>query len=139
MIEFTAILSTRRNPGAVLRVSRITAPVPATASTVNNFSIYIYVYGCGSYQITRTLPAPIVNGKFNFTGSYYVSGTFGTITSVSGQLGLKYYYIPGCGYVSGGPYSWSATWRSADPLDPATPAQPTRLLRDAEAFFFGGG
>jgi hypothetical protein len=61
---------------------------------------------------------PIVDRKFAFTGSFYASGSFSTATNVSGVLGLKSYYIPGCGYVSGGPFSWSAAWLRSGQPDP---------------------
>ena len=111
--------------------------VTPTRTSVDDFSIYISVTGCGNYKISYTNLTPIVNGKFKFTGAYYASGTFSSPTSASGMLGLSYFYIPGCGYVSGGPYSWSATWRSSAQPDPAMEAQPYLLLRELETPIIG--
>ncbi len=79
---------------------------------VDNFAIYIYVNGCGSYKITHTPLVSIVAKHFSFGGSFYASGSFTSLTSAAGSLGLYYFYISGCGYVSGGPFSWTAKWRN---------------------------
>jgi hypothetical protein len=79
-------------------------------ASVEQFTIYINVDGCGSYQIWRTVPSTIANNSFSFTGSYYASGTFSSQTTASGSVGLDSFYISGCGNVSGGPVSWEADW-----------------------------
>jgi len=78
---------------------------------VDNFAVFIYVPGCGYYKITHIIPEPITSNQFSFSGSFYASGTFDSSTTASGTDGLISFYIPGCGTVSGGPWSWSATWQ----------------------------
>lgn len=78
---------------------------------VDDFAIYISVTGCGDYKIVHGPLSPIVNKQFSFTGSFYASGTFDTTTSSHGTDGLSSFYLPYCGYVSGGPWSWTATWK----------------------------
>lgn len=91
---------------------------------VDDFAIYVSVTGCGSYKITHTVPVAITNNHFAFSGAFYASGTFKTATSVSGTDGLTSFYITGCGYVKGGPWTYTAVWKStAQPL-PAT-AEPS--------------
>ncbi|MCR4407572.1 MAG: M4 family metallopeptidase [Anaerolineae bacterium] len=80
---------------------------------VDNFAIYVSVSGCGNYKITHTPLESISNNQFSFSGSFYASGTFSSNTTASGTTGLNHFYISGCGYVNGGPWSWSATWRSS--------------------------
>lgn len=87
--------------------------VTADQMNVDDFAIYITVPYCGSYKITHTPLVPIVNKQFSFSGSFYASGTFDTTTSSHGQDGLSSFYIPYCGYVTGGPWSWVATWKHA--------------------------
>ncbi len=97
---------------------------------VDNFAIYISVLGCGDYKITRTTPTPISNNQFSFTGSFYASGTFNSTTTASGTDGLSDFYIPGCGNVSGGPWSWNATWQdSSQPTFlPAQVVEPNHVI-----------
>ena len=85
---------------------------------VDDFAISIYVRGCGSYKITHTALTSIKNKSFSFGGSFYASGTFSSLTTANGLLGLKMFYLRGCGYVSGGPFSWFAKWRNGS--QPAT-------------------
>ena len=96
---------------------------------VDDFAIYINVGGCGTYKITHTPQEPISSNYFSFAGSFYASGTFSGQTSASGSTGLSNFYISGCGYVNGGPYSWSATWQYAalnpDQFFTATLVQPS--------------
>lgn len=80
---------------------------------VDDFSTFVYVPGCGSYKITHTAPEPISNNYFGFNGAFHANGTFNSPTTVSGSEGLISYYIPGCGNVSGGPWSYTAAWNSA--------------------------
>ncbi|MGE5248817.1 MAG: FG-GAP repeat domain-containing protein, partial [Bacteroidota bacterium] len=100
-------------------------------SAVANFAIRVYVPGCGTYKITRTALAPIANNHFSFSGSFYGNGTFSNTTAVAGSTGLYYFYISGCGYVSGGPFSYSAAWNgSSQPL--VTTVQPSAGVDIAE-------
>jgi Zn-dependent metalloprotease len=80
---------------------------------VNKFAIYVYVSGCGSYKITHMVSAPIVSKKFAFSGPFYASGTFTSLTVATGKAGLSHFPISGCGTVSGGPYAWTHTWQHA--------------------------
>jgi hypothetical protein len=86
---------------------------------VDDFAIYISVSGCGNYKITHNPQEPISSNHFSFTGSFYANGTFSDPTHCSGQDGLNSFYIPGCGYITGGPWSWNATWKNS--------SQPTFL------------
>lgn len=81
---------------------------------MDDFAIYISVSGpgCGNYKITHTAQEPITNDQFSFTGSFYASGTFASETTASGTDGLNNFNIPGCGSVSGGPWSWDADWKN---------------------------
>jgi hypothetical protein len=88
--------------------------VTADRAYVDDFATYISVSGCGSYKITHTTPEPISSNQFSFSGSFYANGTFSDATHCSGQNGLDNFYIAGCGYVSGGPWSYNATWQSSD-------------------------
>ena len=87
--------------------------VTSDRASVDNFAIYISVSGCGSYKITHNPLEPINNNQFSFSGPFYASGTFNSTTTASGTDGLSSFYIPGCGYVSGGPWSWNATWQNS--------------------------
>jgi hypothetical protein len=87
--------------------------VTSDRSYVDDFAIYIYVPGCGNYKITHTVPEAISNNSFSFSGSFLGSGTFSGATTCNGSAGLDDFYISGCGYVSGGPYSYTATWQQA--------------------------
>jgi len=87
--------------------------VTADRSNVDDFAIYISVTGCSTYKITHTVPVPIASQQFSFSGTFYASGTFNSITSASGQDGLSSFVISGCGTVTAGPWSWTATWQHA--------------------------
>jgi hypothetical protein len=107
-------------------------------SYVNNFAIYIYVPTCGNYKITRNNPEPITSNHFSFGGAFYASGTFTPPTSVSGEVGLTSFFIDGCGYVSGGPFPYTAVWKSsAQPLpvsvEPSTGLDVAALIQQALA------
>jgi RHS repeat-associated protein len=93
--------------------------VTADRTKVDDFAIHITVSGCGNYKITHPSPEPIAGNQFSFTGAFYASGTFNSQTTASGSDGLDRFNIPGCGLVSGGPWSWSATWQNS--------SQPTYL------------
>lgn len=85
---------------------------------VKNLAIYISVTGCGNYKITQLALVPInKSGKFSFSGQFYANGIFtgAALNSITaqGKLGLGGYFIQGCGYVSGGPFSWTATWKNS--------------------------
>jgi subtilase family serine protease len=80
---------------------------------VKKFAVNISVPGCGSYKITSNLQVPISNKHFAFTGAFYGSGTFSSATVDSGKTGLSHLLIGGCGYVSGGPWSYSAAWKNS--------------------------
>jgi hypothetical protein len=80
---------------------------------VDEFAIYVTVYGCGYYKITNATQVPISNSHFSFTGSFYANGTFSDGTHCSGQDGLDEFYMSGCGHVTGGPWSYNATWQYA--------------------------
>jgi hypothetical protein len=89
--------------------------VTSDSAYVDDFAIVVDVTGCGIYKITHDPPEPINNSQFSFSGSFYASGTFNTATTASGSDGLSNFYIGGsCNkYVSGGPWSWNATWQNS--------------------------
>jgi hypothetical protein len=107
---------------------------------VDNFAIYVYVNGCGSYKITHSPLAPIANKHFAFSGSFYASGNFNASGAAAGTMGLKSFYLPGCGYISGGPFSWTATWKSiAQPSSADIEELTSTVLApapDAKSFFY---
>jgi hypothetical protein len=85
--------------------------VTPNQAKVDNFAISINVSGCGGYIITNPTPVAIKNRKFAFGGGFFASGTFDSVTTAHGKAGLvDYYYIPGCGYIYGGSFSWTAFW-----------------------------
>ncbi len=78
---------------------------------VDDFAMYFTVVGCGDFKVTHTRTEPITGDAFSFTGAFYASGTFNSQTTASGIDGLNNLPIPQCGgYVTGGPWSWSAIW-----------------------------
>ncbi|MGC8782573.1 MAG: S8 family serine peptidase, partial [Anaerolineae bacterium] len=87
--------------------------VTADRRFVDDFAIYVNVTGCGSYKITHIVQEPISGNSFSFGGPFYASGTFSSQTAASGTTGLNSFYIAGCGYVTGGPWAWTATWMHA--------------------------
>jgi hypothetical protein len=104
--------------------------VTTNQANVNQFAIYISVPACGiTGKITRNSLVPIVNKSFSFSGSFYANGTFSSTIKASGKSGLSSFYIAGCGNVSGGPWSWTATW-----LNSSQDVLPTIL--NQELFLF---
>lgn len=91
---------------------------------VDDFAIYISVTGCGIHKVTHYPLAAISNKRFSFTGSFYANGTFTTPSKAQGMLGLNRFYIDGCGYVTGGPFPWTATWKNG--------SQPALTLSEGE-------
>jgi hypothetical protein len=88
--------------------------VAPDSAAVKKFAVYVNVIGCGTYKITRSSPVPINNKRFEFINYYFSgSGTFTSPTTANGSNRIYRVYIPGCGYVSGGPWAWSATWRNS--------------------------
>lgn len=80
---------------------------------VNKFAVYVGT-SCGNYKITHNKVEAIGNNSFSFSGTFYASGTFNSSTTASGTDGLSYFYISGCGYITGGPWSWNATWQNSN-------------------------
>lgn len=104
--------------------------VTPDAAYVDEFSIVIGVQECGIYLITHTRPEPIVNNRFAFSGPFYASGTFDTPTTVGGVDGLEDFFISDCGWVSGGPWDWTASWQDASqPMLKAERSQPDSARR----------
>lgn len=99
--------------------------VTPDGTKVNKFAIRINVAGCGSYKVTRSSMVPISNKQFAFASySFKGSGTFTSPKTASGTNRLYLLYIPGCGYISGGPWAWSATWQNS--------SQPTTAALGAD-------
>ena len=87
--------------------------VSADRQRAENFTLYVAVEGpgCGTFKFTHSTPEVITGNSFEFdTGAFYASGTFASPTSASGETGLNDFFVPGCGYVTGGPWSWNAGW-----------------------------
>jgi subtilisin family serine protease len=93
--------------------------VTSDQSFVDDFATYISVDGCGDFKITHTIPEPIEDNQFSFSGPFYANGTFDSTTSAHGTDGLDNFFLPPCGFaVTGGPWTWSATWQFGDlPLE----------------------
>ncbi|MGD2207596.1 MAG: hypothetical protein PVH17_12555, partial [Anaerolineae bacterium] len=85
--------------------------VTSDSAYVDDFAIYIYVGGCGTYKITHTSQESISGDYWSFSGTFYADGTFTSDTTCTGAYGLSSFYIPGCGYVSGGPFSYVSDWQ----------------------------
>jgi hypothetical protein len=96
--------------------------VPADQAHVDDFAIYVNVEGCGSYKITHTLSEPITDGQFSFTGAFYADGAFSSSTVCATTSGLDQFDIPGCGTVSGGPWTDTETWQYASAASEAVDA-----------------
>jgi len=101
--------------------------VTPNQANVTHFALSIYLAQCGSStKITRISPdVPIVNNQFSMTGSFYASGTFDSETSAHGTVGLNSYYMVSCGYVTVGPFDWTATWQNS--------SQPAAKSMDEES------
>lgn len=113
--------------------------VTPDAAYVDEFSIVVSVQECGVYQIIHTRPEPIVNNRFAFSGPFYASGVFDTPTTARGVDGLNDFFIPDCGWVSGGPWDWTATWwDDSQPTLQAQRSQPNEA-RPAPAIPAGFG
>lgn len=89
-------------------------------ATIRDFALYIGVKGCGTYKITHLPQVPITNSRFAFRGPFYASGAFSSPTGVSAKYGLRSFSIPGCGRITGGPYSRKGTWKGPAQLMLAT-------------------
>ncbi len=74
---------------------------------VIRYTIYITVYSCNVYNkpLVINTAVPIINYKYsyvNYARGIYFSGTFLSSTVEQGSLELYDYYLPGCGFISGG-------------------------------------
>jgi hypothetical protein len=84
--------------------SQVSFEVSTDSKTVHDFTIEVYISGCGTYELVGNDMA-ISNGGFS-GGS--VSGTFSTSTSASGKYS---YFFEACNGWTLGTGSWTATWR----------------------------
>ena len=103
--------------------------VDPTSSQVVDFATYLDLDGACGYstvKFTHIVSEPIVNSQFYFTGTFYASGTFDSVTTAYGYDGLNHFDI-GCGTISGGPWYWDADWQ--DNTQPAL-ASATLTTRD---------
>jgi len=94
---------------------------------VRNFAIYVDVSGCGILKITRISPASTIsNNQFSFGGTFYAAGTFDSAMAAHGTDGLSNYYSTTCSrYLTGGPWSWNATWQNGSQPSPPRSAGST--------------
>lgn len=82
---------------------------------VEEFAVYVSVPQCGivNRRIVHSTPALILDYQFSFSGTFFASGTFDTLTSASGTFGLNGYYIEGCGKIGNGAVlPWTAYWKN---------------------------
>jgi hypothetical protein len=89
--------------------------VTTNQANVDNFAVYISVTGgtCpGNYKITHNPAEPITNKNFSFTGAFHASGTFDTLTTAHGSMGLTDFQLCAGTVITAGPWSWSATWQN---------------------------
>ncbi len=107
--------------------------VTADRRYVDRFAIYVSVSGCGDYKITHLVQEAISGNSFSFGGPFYASGTFSSPTTASGTTGLNDFYISGCGYVTGGPWSWTASWMHAAALQAPAAAVEAERVESADA------
>ncbi|MCX7671772.1 MAG: S8 family serine peptidase, partial [Anaerolineae bacterium] len=105
--------------------------VTADRRYVDDFAIYVNVSGCGFYKITHLSAEPISDNRFAFSGPFYASGNFNAQTAASGTTGLSNFYIANCGYVTGGPWTWTANWMHA--AGQGMPAEANAVERVAAA------
>jgi hypothetical protein len=87
--------------------------VTSDRQSVDDYAVYVSVTGCGNYKITHLVQEPISSNSFSFSGTFYASGTFTSATTADVASGLSHFNISGCGSVSGGPWSTTATWQHA--------------------------
>jgi hypothetical protein len=98
--------------GAWTTTGKVSFSVSSDQAMIEPFSDTFYPSGCGFYSVTLFAHnTPIANGQFAKTGSFYFSGTFDSSTTAHGSVGLNNYYVSGC-YLTGGPFTWTATWSS---------------------------
>ena len=105
--------------------------VSTDRASVVKFTIYVDI-PCETLMIYRTVPSAITNNQFSFSGTYYASGTFDSVSSAHGTDGLNNFYTSECGggYLTAGPWSWTATWQNS-----SQPAVVTNLAEPATVQF----
>ena len=120
--SFTTVAPSGPTPGYWKSATGDEFYVTPDQANVINFAVSFYVSQCGaSVTAGRTSPVPIVNKKtFSFTGSVYASGTFDSPTTAHGTDGVSSLYVYDCGYVTAGPWSWTATWQDASQPAPGS-------------------
>jgi hypothetical protein len=85
-------------------------------ASIERLTIYVNVPICNppNREVIYPGPVSIVNKQFFFTGSIYANVTFDNLfTTATGRDGLNNHVIPNCAIVSGGPWDFTATWKSA--------------------------
>jgi hypothetical protein len=93
--------------------------VTTSRNQVDNFAVIVNVTNCGTIKFTHLNPEEtITSNAFSFTGALWGNGTFTSQTSATGQDGLNSFYVPGCGYVSGGPWDYIANWQNSNQAAP---------------------
>ncbi len=98
---------------------------------VYNIAMTVRVDPCGAYRLTHPSALLIKNGSFEYTStSLSFDGGFGPWTAIEprdayGFVTLKNYFIPNCGYVSGGGV-WNASWVNS--------SQPAAAALDGQQF-----
>jgi hypothetical protein len=81
---------------------------------VVNYAMYINVADCDIFDLKLTYKKaiPIVSAQFQNNDTFYFYGAFNSATVSQGYVGLSSYYLPGCGYISGGPFAVTDRWKS---------------------------
>jgi hypothetical protein len=98
-----------------------------------------YIIACGNYYtIVHPTAAPIVNGKFSFTGTQVANGTFWAginSQNASGSAGFNNFPVSGCGLLSG-LLAWDNHWiSSSQPAASALGGQSIMVLPLPDAPF----
>ena len=93
--------------------------------TVEKFTVYVRVKGCGNYAIMYKYPLPIddINNFSFFSHTFSIYGHFSDPTHAYGSFGFRKFYIQGCGYIPDRDYGWTAVWKNA--------TQPTAVIDKA--------
>jgi len=77
---------------------------------IKDFTVYVTAEGCGNWWIKHLVDEPINDSSFNFQGSYMANGTFIDSTHCKGRVNIQNFYLPGCGWVSGKIWDYTASW-----------------------------
>lgn len=83
---------------------------------IENYTIVVTVSVCKIYnrKLIDKHVVPIVNYAFTHKDNgMYFGGSFNTEGSATTNFGLAGYYLPGCGYLYGGPFTALVDWKDS--------------------------